>query len=166
MDKISRAIEETGVSLEGITYWSISDTLDHNLERTNRKTFEQGLQRDVATTRYAGLYPDFSKEQEIEHESNQQDTYEVSDTTDKTKKNRLFSFIAKIVNKFKNSVKRKDIKMLPEVRQDIREKSNSRNAFLEGLRVSPEELAENAERQETDNIKIRQDKKDEPSLDD
>lgn len=166
INEISRAIEETEVSLEGITYWSISDTLDHNLERTNRKTFEQGLQRDVATTRYAGLYSDFSKKQEIEHESNQQNIDETSDTTDKTKKNRLFSFIAKIVNKFKNSVKRKDIKVLPEVRQDIREKSNSRNTFLEGLRVSPEELAENTERQETDKIKIRQDKKDEPSLDD
>lgn len=166
MDKISRAIEETGVSLEGITYWSISDTLDHNLERTNRKTFEQGLQRDVATTRYAGLYSDFSKEKEFEQGSNQQDTDEVPDTTDKTKKNRLFSFIAKIVNKFKNSVKRKDIKMLPEASQDIRGESNSKNAFLESLRVSPEELAKNAERQETDNLKIRQDKKDGPSLDD
>ena len=166
MDKISRAIEETGVSLEGITYWSISDTLDHNLERTNRKTFEQGLQRDVATTRYAGLYSDFSKEKEIEQGSNQQDTYEVSDTTDKTKKNRLFSFIAKIVNKFKNSVKRKDIKMLPEASQDIRGESNSKNAFLESLRVLPEELAKNSQRQEPDNVKIRQDKKDGPSLDD
>ena len=165
MNEISKAIEETGVALEGITYWSISDTLDHNLERTNRKTFEQGLQRDVATTRYAGLYSDLSKEQEIEHESNQQDTDKVSNTTDKTK-NRLFSFIAKIVSKFKNSVKRKDIKMLPEVSQDIRGESNSRNVFLESLRVSPEELAENAERQETDNLKIRQDKKDGPSLDD
>ena len=166
MNEISRAIEETGVDLEDITYWSISDTLDHNLERTNRKTFEQGLQRDVATTRYAGLYSDFSKEKEIEQGSNQQDTDEVSDTTYKTKKNRLFSFIAKIVSKFKNSVKRKDIKKLPEVSQDIRGESNSRNVFLESLRVSPEELAENAERQETDNLKIRQDKKDGPSLDD
>lgn len=166
MNEISRAIEETGVSLEGITYWSISDTLDHNLERTNRKTFEQGLQRDVATTRYAGLYSDFSKEKVIEHESNQQDTDDVSDTTNKTKKNRLFSFIAKIVNKFKNSVKRKDIKTLPEVSQDIREKSNSRNAFLESLRVSPEELSEREQRQEPDNVKIKQDKKDGLSLDD
>lgn len=56
MKEISKAIEETGIQLEGVTYWSISDTLDHNLERTNRKTFEQGLQRDVASTRYAGLY--------------------------------------------------------------------------------------------------------------
>ena len=166
MNEISKAIEETGVALEGITYWSISDTLDHNLERTNRKTFEQGLQRDVATTRYAGLYSDLSKEKEIEQGSNQQDTDEVSDTTYQTKKNRLFSIIAKIVSKFKNSVKRKDIKKLPEVSQDIRGESNSRNVFLESLRVSTEELAENAERQETDNLKIRQDKKDGPSLDD
>ena len=166
MNEISKAIEETEVSLEGITYWSISDKLDHNLERTNRKTFEQGLQRDVATTRYAGLYSDFSKEQKIEYESNQQNKDEVSDTTDKTKKNRLFSFIAKIVNKFKNSVKRKDITMLPEASQDIRGESNSRNAFLESLRVSPEELAENVERQQIENIQIRQDKKDGPSLDD
>ncbi len=56
MDEISKAIEETGIQLDGITYWSISDTLDHNLERTNRKTYEQGLQRDIAQTRYAGLY--------------------------------------------------------------------------------------------------------------
>ena len=166
MNEISKAIEETGVALEGITYWSISDTLDHNLERTNRKTFEQGLQRDVATTRYAGLYSDFSKEKEIEQESNQQDIDEVSDTTYQTKKNRLFSIIAKIVSKFKNLVKRKDIKMLPEVSQDIRGESNSKNVFLESLRVSTEELAENAERQKTDNLKIRQDKKDGPSLDD
>lgn len=166
MNEISKAIEETGVSLEGITYWSISDKLDHNLERTNRKTFEQGLQRDGATTRYAGLYSDFSKEQKIEYESNQQNKDEVSDTTDKIKKNRLFSFIAKIVNKFKNSVKRKDITMLPEASQDIRGESNSRNAFLESIRVSPEELAENVERQKIENVQIRQDKKDGPSLDD
>lgn len=166
MNEISKAIEETGVSLEGITYWSISDKLDHNLERTNRKTFEQGLQRDVATTRYAGLYSDFSKEQKIEYESNQQNKDEVSDTTDKIKKNRLFSFIAKIVNKFKNSVKRKDITMLPEASQDIRGESNSRNAFLESIRVSPDELAKNVERQQIENLQIRQDKKDGPSLDD
>ena len=166
MNEISKAIEETGVSLEGITYWSISDKLDHNLERTNRKTFEQGLQRDVATTRYAGLYSDFSKEQKIEYESNQQNKDEVSDTTDKIKKNRLFSFIAKIVNKFKNSVKRKDITMLPEASQDIRGESNSRNAFLESIRVSPDELAKNVERQQIENLQIRQDKKEGPSLDD
>lgn len=65
MDEISKAIEETGVQLDGITYWSISDTLDHNLERTNRKTYEQGMQREIAQTRYAGLYSSLERNQTI-----------------------------------------------------------------------------------------------------
>ena len=65
IDGISKAIEETGVQLDGITYWSISDTLDHNLERTNRKTYEQGLQREIAQTRYAGLYSGLERNQTI-----------------------------------------------------------------------------------------------------
>lgn len=166
MNEISKAIEETGVSLEGITYWSISDTLDHNLERTNKKTIEQGLQRDIATTRYAGLYSNFSKEQEFEHESNQQDLSKLSDTTDKTKKNRLFSFIAKIANKIKNTIKRKDIKMLPEVSQDIRKESNSKIVFLKNLIVSPEQLSENTKKQQIENMQIKEDDKDSPSIDD
>lgn len=63
IDEISKAIGETGIHLDGITYWSISDTLDHNLERTNRKTYEQGLQRDIAQTRYAGLYSGLERKQ-------------------------------------------------------------------------------------------------------
>ena len=65
MDEISKAIEETGIQLDGITYWSISDTLDHNLERTNRKTYEQGLQREIVQTRYAGLYSGLERNQTI-----------------------------------------------------------------------------------------------------
>ena len=65
IDEISKAIEETGLQLDGITYWSISDTLDHNLERTNRKTYEQGLQREIAQTRYAGLYSGLERNQTI-----------------------------------------------------------------------------------------------------
>lgn len=61
MREITSAIEETGIQLDGITYWSISDTLDHNLERTNKKTYEQGLPRDIIHTRYAGAYSDFDK---------------------------------------------------------------------------------------------------------
>lgn len=63
IDEISKAIGETRIQLDGITYWSISDTLDHNLERTNRKTYEQGLQRDIAQTRYAGLYSGLERKQ-------------------------------------------------------------------------------------------------------
>lgn len=63
INEISKTIEGTGIQLDGITYWSISDTLDHNLERTNRKTYEQGLRRDIAKTRYAGLYSGLERKQ-------------------------------------------------------------------------------------------------------
>ena len=65
MSEISKTIVETDINLEGITYWSTSDTLDHNLQRTNGKTIEQELKRDVATTRYAGLYSKIGKSQTI-----------------------------------------------------------------------------------------------------
>lgn len=64
MQEIANVIKETGIDLEGVTYWSTSDTLDHNLERTNRRTFEQGIDRDVAHTRYAGVYSYSEIEQE------------------------------------------------------------------------------------------------------
>ncbi len=64
MQEIASVIRETEIELDGITYWSTSDTLDHNLERTNRKTFEQGLDREVALTRYAGAYSYSDQEQE------------------------------------------------------------------------------------------------------
>ena len=94
---------------------------------------------------------------------------EVSKGKEESKKNKFFNFISRMINNVKSKIKRKDIKMLPEVRQDIRKKSNSRNAFLEGLRVSPEELSKREQRQEPDNVKIKQikqDKKDGPCLDD
>ena len=58
--------------------------------------------------------------------------------------------------------------MLPEASQDIKEKSsiNSKNTFIENLRVSPEELAKNIERQQIENVQTRQNKRDELSLDD
>ena len=71
-----------------------------------------------------------------------------------------------MISKIKSLLKKKDIKALPEASQDIRGKSSSRNVFLESLRVSPEELAKNVERQQIENLQIRQDKKDGPSLDD
>ena len=69
-------IEETGIHLDGITYWSISDTLDHNLERTNRKTYEQGLSRDIAQTRYSGLYSGLEKSKTISTQRLGQETLE------------------------------------------------------------------------------------------
>lgn len=54
--EISDAINETEIQIEGITYWSVSDKLDHNLERTNTATYQKGLKREIANSRYAGLY--------------------------------------------------------------------------------------------------------------
>lgn len=62
--EISQIIINSGVELEGLTYWSISDTLDHNLQRTNQNTWRDSLPRDTATTRYAGLYS-FARERQI-----------------------------------------------------------------------------------------------------
>ena len=76
MDEISKAIGETGIQLDGITYWSISDTLDHNLERTNRKTYEQGLRREIAQTRYAGLYSGLERSKTISTQRLGQETLE------------------------------------------------------------------------------------------
>ena len=76
MDEISKAIGETGIQLDGITYWSISDTLDHNLERTNRKTYEQGLRREIAQTRYAGLYSSLERSKTISTQRLGQETLE------------------------------------------------------------------------------------------
>ena len=81
MDEISKAVEETGMQLEGITYWSINDTLDHNLERTNRKTYENGLKRDIAQTRYAGLYSDSVKSKTVSTQRLGQETLEEQKNT-------------------------------------------------------------------------------------
>ena len=82
------------------------------------------------------------------------------------KDNTLVSYFSNFINNIINFGKKKDIKMLPEASQDIKEESNSRNTFLESLRVAPEELARNKERQQTENVKIIQDKKDGPRLED
>jgi len=76
ISEIEKAIEETGIHLDGITYWSISDTLDHNLERTNRKTYEQDLSRDIAQTRYSGLYSGLEKSKTISTQRLGQETIE------------------------------------------------------------------------------------------
>lgn len=88
MADLQHIISKSGVELEGLTYWSATDTLDHNVERTNTNTFlarqqaekfaemykdgrveelEKSIssrQRDVITTRLSGLYSgiDISKD--------------------------------------------------------------------------------------------------------
>lgn len=81
MNEISNAIEETEIQLDGITYWSINDILDHNLERTNRKTYEQGLQRDIANTRYSGLYSGLERSKTISTQILGQETLEEQNET-------------------------------------------------------------------------------------
>ncbi len=39
MADLQHIINKSGVELEGLTYWSATDTLDHNVERTNTNTF-------------------------------------------------------------------------------------------------------------------------------
>lgn len=135
MTEISRVISESGVELEGLTYWSTTDTLDHNVERTNKKTFlakdfynkftmlkngsikmeellnqpyivgqaekflsiyeqEGGIekldkiissrQREVITSRLAGLYSDFTREQEIDDHSILNEAIEATETSTRT----------------------------------------------------------------------------------
>lgn len=47
MDKLSDIISESGVKLDGITYWTIIDKLDHNLERIRKALYEDGLVVDA-----------------------------------------------------------------------------------------------------------------------
>ena len=95
---------------------------------------------------------------------------EVSNEKKEHKKNKLFKFMSGIINKIKNTIKRKDVKMLPEATQDIKKESrvnpNTRNEFLENIKVSPEELAENIENQQIENVQIKEDNKEGPNLDD
>ena len=72
VNAISQIINKSGIELEGITYWSISDTLDHNVDRTNRATFSNDeLHRTEISTRFAGLYqsPERQKEFTIKQEA-------------------------------------------------------------------------------------------------
>lgn len=93
---------------------------------------------------------------------------ELTETADKTKKNRLFSFISNILNKIKDTVKKEDVKMLPEAYKMFKEEQqDSRKAFLEGLTILPEELREIPKMQEkTDNAQLKQDKKEGFSVED
>lgn len=103
-------------------------------------------------------------------ESETQIVEDITDKKEEAKKNKIFSYISKIVNKVKGFGKKTDIKRLPKASQNIREESsvkvNFKNALLKRLRVSPEVLAENTERQQTENVQTQPDKEDGPSLDD
>lgn len=58
INEISQTIKDTKIEIEGKTYWSITDTLDHNLERQKTKLKNEGRE-EVAkriTSSFAGYY--------------------------------------------------------------------------------------------------------------
>lgn len=102
----------------------------------------------------------------------QQNTMENKDVEEqnKSKRNTLIHYFSKLINKIKSVGKKKNTKLLPEaynnIRVEPRTKSNSRNVFLESLKFSSKKFAKNRESQQTENIQIKQNKKEETSLDD
>lgn len=109
----------------------------------------------------------------VEEKSIQEsETQMVEDITDKkenAKKNKIFRYISKIINRVKGLWKKTNVKRLMETNQSIKEKSkvkaNSKNIFIGSLSVSSDELEENIGKQQTENVETRPDKDDAPSLD-
>jgi len=148
---ISNVISDTGIDLEGVTYWSISDTLDHNLERTNRKTFKENLNREVATTRYAGLYA--GQEREPEEIENQ-----FEDEKTEKKPNAFSKFFSNLFNRIKKIIKGEDTKMLDaplEDKQAIDEFKKQFDEFNDRVHVPKSVLRENRERYESEQQSIK-----------
>ena len=89
---------------------------------------------------------------------------------DSIKSKILYKKVDKISNNIEGVGTNKDAKLLLKNSQDFREessdKSNSENAFLETLRFLTRESAEKKANQQIENIQIKEDKKDGPSLDD
>ena len=54
IDNISRMAKKSGVTYERTTYWSLLDTVDHNLVRTNKKRQIEG--KPLFSTMCAGLF--------------------------------------------------------------------------------------------------------------
>lgn len=97
-------------------------------------------------------------------------TFDRIEEKEEAKKNKIFSYISKIINRVKGLEKINDVKRLPEASQNNREepcvKGIFKNALLKRLRVSTEELAKNTERQQTKNVQTQPDKEDALRLDD
>lgn len=76
--------------------------------------------------------------------------------------------ISKLKGRFKKMFSKQPVMTLLEgksnpIRDEIKKEEN---AFLESLKVSPEELVKNIENQQKENVQTKEDKKDGPSLDD
>lgn len=53
--KISEAIQESGINVDRITYWSIHDTVDHNLVRANKSILDQYPDKSIEELEKEGL---------------------------------------------------------------------------------------------------------------
>lgn len=74
IEQISRIIRESGVNLSGVSYWSLTDGIDCNLERIRTNLLQKGLINDInqIPTACGGLIPthqsllfDFEKQNDI-----------------------------------------------------------------------------------------------------
>ena len=63
LKKISNIINQSGVHLDGISYWSLTDGVDYLLEQTRSKLLEEGKigSIDEIPTVCGGLYPTHKK---------------------------------------------------------------------------------------------------------
>ena len=146
INEISKTIGETGIQLDGITYWSISDTLDHNLERTNRKTYEQALQRDIAKTRYAGLYSGLGRKQTIMLENKKmyvrkniesqktsltryQTMYDEAIKNNETRKAEVYGSRVEKIKRRINELEKQLSYMREDIPEDLEERKKIRQSF-------------------------------------
>lgn len=58
MLKLSEAIQESGINVDRITYWSIHDTVDHNLVRTNKSILDEHPDKSITELEEEGLLVD------------------------------------------------------------------------------------------------------------
>ena len=58
MLKLSEAIQESGINVDRITYWSIHDTVDHNLVRANKSILDKYPDKSITELEEEGLLVD------------------------------------------------------------------------------------------------------------
>lgn len=58
MLKLSETIQESGINVDRITYWSIYDTVDHNLVRTNKSILDEHPDKSISELEEEGLFVD------------------------------------------------------------------------------------------------------------
>ncbi len=56
--QISEAIKQSGINLERVTYWSIHDTVDHNLVRANKAIMDENPDKSIEELEESHLFVD------------------------------------------------------------------------------------------------------------